>query len=152
MKLSRSKLITSALIASVSTYAFAIDRGGRFIDRLDTDGDNLISLEEFRFPGGRGSMLLEKADLNGDGQVTVDEALQANTQRMAEQQKKLPAKLTAIDANSDGVITAEEIREHAFSRLDGDNDGFLSAEEFNRAKHHDRKRLHRHERSHHSSE
>ena len=150
MEFLKSKLIASALIASVSTCAFAGDRGEGIINRLDTDGDNLISLEEFHFPGGRGTMLLERADLNDDGKVTVEEALQASSKRMAERQKKMQAKLTEIDTNDDGVVTPEEIRTHAFNRMDGNNDGFLSAEEFRRAKHHQPMQHRRHGKRHHA--
>lgn len=148
MEFLKSKFIATALVASISTYTLANDRGDRIIDRLDTDGDNLISLEEFRFPSGRGNMLLNKADLNDDGEITLDEALEASSQRMAERQKKMQTKLTAMDTNADGVITAEEIRAHAFNRIDQDNDGFLSAEEFRRGKHHQRKPHRRHGNRH----
>ena len=141
MQYLKVKLIATALIASVSTYAIA-DRGDRIIDHLDTDGDDLISLQEFHPPGDRGNKLLERADLNGDGVVTLEEAQQAASARMAEHLKKMEAKLAELDADEDGIVTTDEIRAHAFSRIDEDGDGFLSANEFNQAKHHERKHRH----------
>ncbi len=151
MQYLKVKLITTVLIASASAYSFA-DRGDRIIDHLDTDGDDLISLEEFHPPGDRGNKLLERADLNGDGAVTLEEAQQAASERMSEHLKKMEAKLTELDADGDGTVTTDEIRAHAFSRIDEDGDGFLSANEFNRVKRHERKRRHRQHRDHHSSD
>lgn len=149
MQYLKVKLVTTALIASVSTYAIA-DRGDRIIDHLDTDGDDLISLEEFHPPGDRGNKLLERADLDGDGAVTLEEVQQAASTRMAEHLKEMEAKLTELDADGDGTVTSDEIRAHAFSRIDENGDGFLSANEFNRVKRHERMR--RHHRDHHSSD
>ena len=151
MQYLKVKLIATALIASVSTYAFA-DRGDRIIDRLDTDGDELISLEEFHPPGNRGNKLLERADLNGDGAVTLEEAQQAASERMSKHLKEMEAKLAELDADGDGTVTTDEIRAHTFSRIDEDGDGFLSTNEFNRIKRHERMRRHRQFRDHHSSD
>jgi Ca2+-binding EF-hand superfamily protein len=150
-----TKLVAFVLISSVSTTAFANRDGSRAVTRLDTDGDGLVSRDEFHTPDGRkGSRMLERADLDGDGAVTLEEATQASDERMAQHQKEMSerqAKMAArlqetfvkMDANGDGTVTMEEMRLFAFDRIDENRDGYLSADEFNAAGM-DRKMGHRH--------
>lgn len=139
------KLVAFVLIASTSTTAFAARDGSRAVTRLDTDGDGLVSLEEFHAPDGRhGGNMMERADLNGDGAVTLEEATQARAERMAEHQRKMAerqAKMATrmeeafarMDADGDGAVTREEMRLYAFNKIDANQDGYLSADEFKEA-------------------
>ncbi len=150
-----TKLVAFVLISSVSTTAIANRDGSRAVTRLDTDGDGLVSLDEFHTPDGqKGSRMLERADLNGDGAVTLEEATQARNERMAQHQKEMgerQAKMAArlqetfakMDADGDGTVTMEEMRLFAFNRIDENQDGYLSADEF-KAAGMDRKMGHRH--------
>jgi Ca2+-binding EF-hand superfamily protein len=77
----------------------------RFFDRLDTNHDHAISLEEFLaqpdFGGHRRESVFEHADQNRDGKVTRAEAQQAAKERF-----------DRLDANHDGVVTREEFSQH----------------------------------------
>jgi len=140
-----TKLVALLLISSASTTALANRDGSRAISHLDTDGDGLVSLDEFRTPDGRhGGRMLERADLDGDGAVTLEEATQARDERMAQHQNdmaKRQAKMASrlqetfaeMDANGDGTVTMEEMRLFAFNRIDENQDGYLSADEFRAA-------------------
>lgn len=141
-----AKLIAFLLISSASSTALASRDGGRAITRLDTDGDGLVSLDEFHVPEGRqGGGMLERADLDGDGAVTLEEANQARNERMAERQGEMAERMAKMatrmqelfakmDANGDGAVTREEMRLFAFSRIDENQDGYLSADEFKAAR------------------
>lgn len=135
------KFIAATLFVALSTSAMAAppsDRGERQIQRLDTNGDGVVSLDEFKFPGTR---MLKRADLNGDGSVTLQEMHQHHAQRMAErqarmnqrmadQQTRMDAMFKSMDTNGDGAVTAAEAQAAAFKRMDKNGDGVISADEF----------------------
>jgi Ca2+-binding EF-hand superfamily protein len=77
----------------------------RFFDRLDTNNDHVLSLDEFLaqpdFGGKRREFEFDRADANHDGQVTRAEALQA-----------AKARFEKLDTNHDGVVTREEFQAH----------------------------------------
>jgi Ca2+-binding EF-hand superfamily protein len=77
----------------------------RFFDRLDTNHDHALSLEEFLaqpdFGEHRREFVFEHADQNHDGKVTRAEAEQAAKERFAR-----------LDANKDGVVTRDEFAQH----------------------------------------
>jgi len=50
----------------------------QFVAKMDKDGDEQVSLEEFSTPMVRN---FKRADLNGDGSVTKEEALEARSHR-----------------------------------------------------------------------
>jgi Ca2+-binding EF-hand superfamily protein len=140
-----TKLVAILMVCSASTTAFASRDGSRAITHLDTDGDGLVSLDEFQATEGRHSgRMLEKADLNGDGTVTLEEANEAHNERMAERQNEMAERMAKMatrlqetfakmDANGDGAVTREEMQFFAFSRIDENQDGYLSADEFQAA-------------------
>ena len=140
-----TKLVAFLIICSASATAFANRDGNRAITRLDTDGDGLVSLEEFQVSEGRqGGRMLEKADSNGDGAVTLEEANDASNERMAERQEEMAERMAKMatrlqetfakmDANGDGVVTRDEMQFFAFNRIDENQDGYLSADEFKAA-------------------
>ncbi len=141
------KLIAMALIASITSPVFAA-RGAKMMEKMDTDGDGLISQEEFQPPSNRaGRMFLSDADTNDDGIITLDEARQAKERKMAEHQKKMAerqAKMSGrleqmfamMDTDSDGGVTREEMRLFAFGKIDQNQDGYLSMDEFRHARQH----------------
>lgn len=64
-------------------------------DRLDTDNNEVVTSAELgRSPGGR---MLMRADRNGDGDLTREEMREGTT-----------ALFATMDANGDGVVTADE--------------------------------------------
>jgi Ca2+-binding EF-hand superfamily protein len=77
----------------------------RFFDRLDTNHDHALSLEEFLaqpdFGAHRREFVFEHADQNHDGKVTRAEAEQAAKERF-----------DRLDANKDGVVTRDEFVQH----------------------------------------
>jgi Ca2+-binding EF-hand superfamily protein len=77
----------------------------RFFDRVDSNHDHALSLQEFLampdFGNKRRGFEFDRADANHDGKVTRAEAEQAGKQRF-----------DRVDANHDGVITHEELAQH----------------------------------------
>jgi Ca2+-binding EF-hand superfamily protein len=140
-----TKLVAFLIIGSASTSAFANRDGCRAVTRLDTDGDDLVSLDEFQASEGRhGGRMLENADLNGDGAVTLEEANEARNERMAERQAEMAERMAKMatrlqetfakmDTDGDGAVTRDEMQRFAFNRIDENQDGYLSADEFKTA-------------------
>jgi hypothetical protein len=60
----------------------ANDRAARMVERMDVDGDGLISVEEMAARPGP-EMIFERIDVDGDGSVTKAE-VEAAQARMAE--------------------------------------------------------------------
>ncbi|GGB87495.1 hypothetical protein GCM10011363_00160 [Marivita lacus] len=130
-----SALIIAALAASgVATTVAAQDDTGRTDRRaqmflqLDTNGDGVVSAEEFANPPSRFSI----ADANKDGLVTADE-LAALSQQRGEQ--RIARMIERMDANGDGALSEEEFAARQgggrmFDRLDANEDGAISEEEF----------------------
>lgn len=99
------------------------------IRRLDKDGDQRISIDEFKSPM-HGMQRLKEADADADGNLTRAE-MQAHVAREADRDaERANQRFDEADLNSDGVITPEERKQAAFSRMDGNADGYLSADEF----------------------
>jgi hypothetical protein len=77
----------------------------QFFDRLDTNHDHALSLEEFQARPDFGAKWREfefdRADANHDGKVSRAEAQQAAKERFER-----------LDANHDGVLTREELAQH----------------------------------------
>jgi Ca2+-binding EF-hand superfamily protein len=131
-----------ALSVTLAGATYADHHGKQRFSSVDTDGDGLISQDEFEVPG---SDRFEKMDTDGDGIVTLDEINNLMAEKAAERQaksasrrEKMEAKIqerfASADQNEDGIITKEELKTSAFSRIDGNADGFLSEEELRDAK------------------
>lgn len=83
----------SALAHDAGTPHFRDGRGG-MLQRLDTDGDGLVSLQEFQ---AAGEARFAQLDADGDGYVSK-----------AEFDALHMARFSALDANGNGVIDADE--------------------------------------------
>ena len=97
------------------------------IERIDTDKSGAISLEEFSSVG-LGKMIA--ADKDGDGILSTDEIsaeMEAERQRRRER-----AMMRRLDVNGDGSVTVAELKDRMtkqFAVLDRNSDGTLSADE-----------------------
>ncbi len=103
---------------------------GRGMARMDSNGDGVISLNEWLT--GR-ALLFQRLDANGDGVVSREEVAAMASARRAGGGRASPERLfQRIDANSDGVVDRGEFDAAGrtmFGRLDRNGDGVLSAEE-----------------------
>ncbi len=115
---------------------------GRFMERIDKDGDGKISVAEFA--AARGEMAkfrFTRLDADSDGKVTEAE-FKAAMEKMPKPPegsdrpvRELPT-FAELDANKDGAVTAEESTALATTKaaekakeLDKNSDGFLTREE-----------------------
>lgn len=87
-----------------------------FFERLDTNQDKLVTLEEFqavaKANGAGGDMGFKRVDGNGDGKVTRAEATDAVQRRFA-----------SADPNGDGIITRAELDAHIQQKMKGGKKG-----------------------------
>jgi Ca2+-binding EF-hand superfamily protein len=99
----------------------------RMLAHLDTDGDGLISLQEFTNPPD----LFDRLDMNEDGSITREEAEQARQQHQAEMAELAAERFKEADKDQNGFLSPDEFPgpDHAFTRLDTNSDGQLSPEE-----------------------
>ena len=119
----------------------------RMMKRMDTDGDGVISIDEFN-PRREG--IVEHIDENEDGVVTLDEINQHIAYREAEMAEKIAEMRQRIqqhfddaDTDANGMVTEYEARSAAFNRIDEDGNGYLTEDELRTAGH-DMKRHRRH--------
>ena len=102
----------------------------RGMDRLDTDGDGAISLEEF---SGKRLERLESADADGDGTLSATELQDHITKREAERKARRAAR--RLDVDGDGKVTLAEIesqQKKRFALMDANDDGKLDQREMRR--------------------
>ena len=123
-------LIAGTLLSAQAIAGPAIDKE---FASMDSDHDGKVSAAEH---AAGAKMMFEKMDANHDGKVTAAEmtaAHQAITGQAANK-SDMPAadKIKAVDADGDGVLTAEEHSKASasmFAKMDADNGGFLSKQE-----------------------
>lgn len=110
------------------------DRGASFqagerFARADTDGDRLISLEEFQTGV---STRFATLDADGDGLVTPAEMV---AQRERAREERAAQRMARIDTNEDGALSLDEMTaasEARFARMDRNDDGALERREVRR--------------------
>lgn len=132
-------LILPITLSLLTNQSLAENRhASRMLHHMDQNGDELISIEEFRGPGKRN--IFDRADLDGDGTVTLTEwqthfsDLANKHQRSQEihreeMESRMSARFAKMDINNDGWVTADEARLAAFHRMDENDDGFISVDE-----------------------
>ena len=126
-----------ALLAlSASAEAGRGHGGKKMLERLDSDGDGLVSLAEFQQKESRFMAM----DADEDGGVSREE-MQAHiaakseeraarkAKRRAAKAARMEEKFGAADADGNGLVTAEEAHLAAFNRLDANGDGHIDADE-----------------------
>ncbi len=131
----------SILMLGFAGSAFA-DRAERVLSHLDTNGDQMVSLEEFQPPGKRGNKMFKRADTDGDGLISLDEVAAVKAKRadrmqekMADHSERMDSAFADMDTNQDGMISREEMRVHHFSRMDVNEDGVLTVDELTPPEH-----------------
>jgi len=135
-----STAIASALTIFASTAAAHPDANHsgsgqkapvkQVVRAMDTDGDGLISYEEFELPEKRrGADRLEAADTDGDGNISRAEMEAQLAEHVAADTERAEERFDRADINDDGFVTSEEREQVAFETLDENQDGYLSAEE-----------------------
>jgi Ca2+-binding EF-hand superfamily protein len=130
--------LTAAALVSASTLVLADagDKRGAMVERLkaaDTDGNGMLSRQEAAaLP--RIAERFNAIDANGDNQITFEE-LRAYHQ--AQRGKHAGGK--SADANGDGKVSRDEFLARAaarFDSLDANKDGVLTADEMKAGRHH----------------
>lgn len=139
-----SVALAGTLVFSVA--ALAQDNGGNRLSRLDTNGDDVLSLEEFL-----ASRIAANVDADEDGSITLEEYTASiqrsipertrgdrqsqngdgqragpNSERM---QERLSERFEGFDADEDGIVTTAEYRIARFNSLDRDGDGLIQNSE-----------------------
>jgi Ca2+-binding EF-hand superfamily protein len=100
----------------------------RIFDSADTNGDGVITREEFRAARER---LFARLDRNGDGFIDKDD-MSGRLARRQKAQERLAALITQLDADGDGRVSKSEFVEGPtplFDRADTDHNGELSQDE-----------------------
>lgn len=141
----------AALLTSASTFAYAKDddgkRGGRdrgvnierMLERLDTNGDGGISLEEVK---AHQTELFGKVDADANSALTEEEFGMIREIRQAERDANRPASsgtdMAARDHKRGGDrggmrgsdMRGPDMQRMGFERIDADNSGSVSLDEF----------------------
>ena len=105
--------------------------GQRLLQRIDTNGDGVISMDEMTAARER---LFRNLDRNGDGvidQKEIENARQAIKDRAETAQARLGNRWRRLDTNGDGKVSEQEFASSMplFELADRNGDGKLSADE-----------------------
>lgn len=96
-------------------------RGGGMLQRLDTDGDGMVSLQEFQ---AAGEARFAQLDADGDGRISAEEFSAG---------QRGPGRKAGEDYGPRAEHRAErmqQFREQHFANMDADGDGYISKAEF----------------------
>jgi len=130
-------LLLSILIStSISSFATAGPKGGRFMSFFDTNNDKMVTMDELNVSS---KIRFAKMDADNNKVVSVDEFSDYITQRR--QQRRIKG-FNKVDQDRNGRVSSEEYMtfkqqqaEERFQQLDINNDGYVSSDEFISAKH-----------------
>jgi len=139
------------------------DRAGREFDRMDRNGDGVVTEAEFKRDARRRGMTsyeaereFDRMDRNGDGVITEGQlrhadrvGMRSNGSLHASRNRQIERKFDRMDRNGDGVVTEAEFKrdarrrgmtsyeaEREFDRMDRNGDGVVTEGEMR----HDRAR------------
>lgn len=137
-------LFALAMLAGPFAWAGHGGHGGdRHFDKMDTNGDGLISAAEH---AAGATAKFAKMDLDGSGTTDADEIVAAHEQMRKDREAEMAAeKVRKLDANGDGVVSSAEFggaMQARFANADADKDGNLSKDEM-KAAHRSKMDLHR---------
>jgi Ca2+-binding EF-hand superfamily protein len=123
----KNSVVALAFVAAAvgSLPAFAQDPPA--LARLDTDKSGDVSLEEFV---AAGNPRVSSADKDGDGKATAEEI--AATFNGGDAAQRAAELVKRFDTDGDGVISLAEVearRKARFAEVDANSDGKLTAEE-----------------------
>lgn len=105
----------------------ARDRIYKMLQKMDKNGDNAVSREEWT---GRPEMF-DRVDRNKDGVLDAKDRQRAGKDDKAAFNEAIKKRFDAMDKDADGALSPDELqRPDALARLDGDGDGTVSFEEF----------------------
>jgi len=116
----------------VATLAEAGGRG-RLFDRMDQDGDGLVTRGEAEEARGR---WFERLDADGDGYLTIEEMTVGKRRDGGEGEAKTDRRerhFARLDEDGDARVSQAEFAAksgHWIDRVDGDGDGAVSREEW----------------------
>lgn len=163
-KLDVVKMVGLAVLigAAAPVSAAGSDRADALFERVDTDGNKEVTVEELRARAaarfseadadgdgfvtpqemlgarvsGKASRMIERFDTDGNGQLSAAELEAANSDRAG---RRINRMIQRADSNDDGKLSLAEMnaaRDPAkvISRLDTDGNGSLSQEEFAKAR------------------
>ncbi len=139
------------LIAFAPSFAVAKDgedRASKRFERIDTNKDGKITLEETL---NRTNERFDKADTDGNGEISLEEMVARLERRRLERRAR--RMLKRMDFNGDGKVTKDEMQSRArkrFALMDGNDDGSIEKSEMRHGGWGRKHRKHRHRRGRHS--
>lgn len=101
-------LACAAMVLSAVPASAQVTATTDYLERMDTDGDGRVSLEEYL---AWMSYAFERMDRNGDGVLTADELPGGKGQpvTLGEYRARLTDRFNRQDANGDGFLDAREL-------------------------------------------
>lgn len=142
--MNKLKLAITLSVVSFSSALVAQEHKGPF-ETLDSDGSGTVSFAEFQ---ENGINMLARIDTDGNGVLTIDEFLNSRPDRGSRGKKgkgnrsetpdqatielreeQATAHFQEMDLDGDEVISVAEFQEANFLRMDQDSNGVLTAEE-----------------------
>lgn len=139
----KNSMFVMLLLAAATAQAGGHGGQRPGLDALDSDGDGLISAEEFSQRPARGgrdpAAMFQRLDANADAYLDNEE-LEAARARAGERRGRGPgARFEELDTDGDDRLSAEELgalpargditAEQRMQHLDTDGDGYVSRDE-----------------------
>ncbi len=129
-------IFTILFALSVTSMADSDQHGkGRFMALFDTNGDDVVTMEEFKQAAAERYKLM---DSDSSGTVTQEEF---RTYLAEKRQKWKAMKFERADADKDGNITQAEYlnykqqeAQRRFQQMDADGNGLVSVDEFSKSR------------------